>query len=146
MAGPVKGTSHIIRSSLPYQVLLYCNAWYFGFFFIAEILLYIYKGEMLPFANGILVAEVIILFLITILEIIRIFLGQKGNLTERMVAVILSLVISIPVLIGIIYLLLWQTYVLRVEVILCGIELTFLGLELIFSIVAIVTFARATPY
>ncbi len=59
-----------------------------------------------------------------------------------MVAVIMSIVISIPSLLGTIYLLIWQTYVLRIEVILSAIQITFIGLEFVFAIVSVITFAR----
>ena len=67
---------------------------------------------------------------------------MKGNLTERVVAVVLSLVITVPAVFGNIYLLIWQTYVLRVEVILNAIQLSFMGLELLFGIISCITFAR----
>lgn len=70
------------------------------------------------------------------------FSGQKGNLTERSLAVAICLVFSVVSAIGAIYFLLWQTYVLRSEVILVAIELVFIGFEVIFSIISMVTFAR----
>ncbi|CAH1794529.1 unnamed protein product [Owenia fusiformis] len=140
------GKVQAIRSSLPYQILLYCNGWYYGLFFIAEILIFIYKGETLPFPPSALGGEVTLLFILAGIEAIRIFFGQKGNLTERMVAVVLCIALSIPSLFGALYFLLWQTYVLRIEVILSAIQLAFLGLELIFGVISVVTFARAAPY
>ena len=68
--------------------------------------------------------------------------GRKGNLTERVIAVVVSLLLTIPSVFGAIYILIWQTYVLRAEVILVAIQLAFLALELIFAIVSIITFAR----
>ena len=68
--------------------------------------------------------------------------GQKGNLTERTIGVILSLLFTLPSLFGVLYLLLWQTYVLRAEVILIAIELAFMGFELIFGLVSVIVFAR----
>ena len=68
--------------------------------------------------------------------------GQKGNLTERLLAVGLSLALSVPSLFGVLYLLVWQTYVLRIEVILAAIQIAFLGLQFIFGIISVVTFAR----
>ncbi|XP_014664689.1 PREDICTED: transmembrane protein 216-like [Priapulus caudatus] len=140
------GQSTVIRSSLPYQILLYCNGWYSGAFVIAELLVFIYKGETLPYARGNLPAEIILLLLLGCLEGVRLFLGQKGNLTERGMAVGLSLVLSMATLVGFLYLTLWQTYVLRLEVILTGIGLAFIGLELIFGLISIISFARAAPY
>ncbi|XP_048766778.1 transmembrane protein 216-like [Ostrea edulis] len=141
-----KGRVQIVRSSLPYQVLLYLNGWYFAFFFLCEILIYVYKGENLPYADNVLPAEVILVFILAGIEALRIFFAQKGNLTERIVGVVISILLSIPAILGTLYLILWQTYVLRVDVILAAIQAAFIGLELIFGIICMITFARATPY
>jgi putative Mn2+ efflux pump MntP len=71
-----------------------------------------------------------------------IFSARKGNLTERIVGVIVSILLSIPALLGGVFYLYWQTYVTRADIILSGIQLAFIGLELIFGIVSIITFAR----
>ena len=39
------------------------------------------------------------------------FLGYKGNLAERKLALIFSIVLTIPVLLLTLFLMLWQTYV-----------------------------------
>ena len=59
-----------------------------------------------------------------------------------MYSVLISLILTLPALFGSLYLLLWQTYVLRVEVILNAIQLAFIGFETLFGIIAMVTFAR----
>ncbi|KAL4233582.1 hypothetical protein ACF0H5_008263 [Mactra antiquata] len=141
-----RGQVQVVRASLPYEVLLYLNGWYFGLFFLSEILLFAYKGETLPYANGVLPAEIILVFILAGIEALRLFFARKGNLTERIVGVIISILLSVPAILGAIFYLYWQTYVTRADVILSGIQLAFLGLELIFGIVSIITFARANPY
>ena len=39
-------TPDIQRSSLPYQILLYYNSWYLALFFLVEIGVFIWKGEL----------------------------------------------------------------------------------------------------
>ncbi|XP_041354806.1 transmembrane protein 216-like [Gigantopelta aegis] len=129
------------KSSLPYQVILYLNGFYFAFFFIAEILIYIFKGETLPYATNALAAEVVLVFILAGVEALRLCMGGKGNLTENALSVISCLLFTLPALFGTLFILLWQTYVLRIEVILAAIQLAFIGLELIFSIIACITFA-----
>ncbi|KAK7107595.1 transmembrane protein 216-like [Littorina saxatilis] len=145
-ASQQRGRVQVVHSSLPYQILLYLNSWYFALFFVCELLIFIFKGETLPFADGVLAAEIILVFLMAGVEILRIFFGKKGNLTEQIVGVVISVLLSIPALFGALFLLLWQTYVLRVEVILSGIQIAFIGLQLIFGVISIITFARAAPY
>lgn len=113
---------------------------------MCELLIFVFKGETLPFADGVLAAEIILVFLMAGVEALRIFFGQKGNLTEQIIGVVISVLLSVPALFGALFLLLWQTYVLRVEVILAGIQIGFIGLQFIFGIISIITFARAAPY
>ncbi|ESO85753.1 hypothetical protein LOTGIDRAFT_204590 [Lottia gigantea] len=141
-----RGRLQVVRSSLPYQILLYLNGWYFGFFLLAEVLIFIFKAETLPFASNTLAAEVILVFLLAALEGLRLFFGRKGNLTEQTVGVIISVLLSIPAILGAIFILLWQTYVLRLDVILAAIQLAFIALELVFGVISIISFARASPY
>ncbi|XP_078000552.1 transmembrane protein 216-like [Glandiceps talaboti] len=141
-----RGKTQEVLSSLPLQILFYLNGWYYVAFWICEALLFIYKGETFPYPYSNIVGEVSLLFLIIPVEKMRLTLGKKGNLTERVVSLLLSVVLSIAMIFCHIYLLIWQTYVLRAEIILNSIQLTFLGLELIFSIIAIITFARADTY
>lgn len=70
------------------------------------------------------------------------FTGYKGNLTENVPIVIVSLVFSIVSFFGVLYLLLWQTYVLRADVILTSIEIVFIGLEMILCVVCAIIFLR----
>lgn len=68
--------------------------------------------------------------------------GYKGNLTEHVLIMVLCLVFTVTSFFGFLYLLLWQTYVLRADVILNSIQIAFIGLEVIFGIVCIIVFAR----
>ncbi|XP_025099290.1 transmembrane protein 216-like isoform X2 [Pomacea canaliculata] len=136
----------MVHSSLPYQILLYLNSWYFAFFVSCELLIFVYKGETLPFGSGVLAAEIILIFLMVGIESFRIFFGKKGNLMEQITGMVISILLSVPALFGAVFLLLWQTYVLRIEIILSGVQLALICVELIFGIISIITFARASHY
>ncbi len=69
--------------------------------------------------------------------------GQKGNLTERMVSVVLCVGLSVASVLGAVYMLIWQTYVLRVEAVLASVQISFIALEFVFGIISVVTFARS---
>ncbi|CAB4041222.1 transmembrane 216-like, partial [Paramuricea clavata] len=62
-------------SSLPLQVLLHLNVWYYVVFWVAELLLYVYKGVILPYPNqgSTLALEIILLFLFALIEAVRLF-------------------------------------------------------------------------
>ncbi|XP_068701595.1 transmembrane protein 216-like [Montipora capricornis] len=144
MAGDNRGKTVVELSSLPLQIFLFLNIYYAIIFCIAELLLYVYKGVLLPYPDtGVTLGiEIFVILLLAFFEGVRLFLGYKGNLAERTLSLGLSLVLGIPVLFIDLFILLWQTYVLRIEAILVGIALVFLGLEMIFSIFAIFTFKR----
>ena len=80
--------------------------------------------------------------MLDIKDILYKFLARKGNLTERIIGVIVSILLSVPAIMGAIFYLYWQTYVTRADVILAAIQLAFLGLQLVFGIISIITFAR----
>ncbi|XP_072045648.1 transmembrane protein 216-like [Amphiura filiformis] len=145
-SGPGRGKTVEVLSSLPLQILLYLNGWYFIALWICEILMYIYKGVVLPYPSANLAGEIIMLFMLAAIEYVRLFFGKKGNLTEKLMHVGVSLALTLATLIGALYLILWQTYVLRAELILSVILLAFLALETVFSIITIVTFARAESF
>ena len=92
-----------VRSSLPLQVLLYLNQWYYIFWLIVEALAFVFKGQTLPFADGILAGEIIFFIVLFIVDMFRIFFATKGNLTERNVGIVVSLIMTLPCIAGTIY-------------------------------------------
>lgn len=79
-----------------------------------------------------------------VIEACRILSGWKGNLTESKGSIGVSLVLIVPAVLSCVYLLVFQSYVLRLEVILSSIYLTIQGLQLIFGLVCAATFYRAS--
>lgn len=74
--------------------------------------------------------------------VVYLFKGQQGNLTERVTSSVASFLLLAPVFFGVIYFLLWQTYVFYIDVVIVAIELAFIALELVFSLVCMITFCR----
>ncbi|KAK3535834.1 hypothetical protein QTP70_021147 [Hemibagrus guttatus] len=133
-------------SSMPLQVLLYLNSWYFAAFFIAEILMFIYKGILLPYPQANLILDIVLLFLYIGLEALRLFYGWKGNLCEHSLMLIVSVGILVPCTVLSVYYLLLQTFILRLEFILNVIVLCFYALELVLALITIAAFSRASVY
>lgn len=136
----------MVNSSLGYEILLYLNTYYYCFFAVAEVGVFIFKINHLPYPAGVLISEILILLLLTCTEASRIFVGRKGNLTEKIFSIVISIGLTVPSIIGVLYFLRWQTYVLRLEVILCGIQLILEGLELCFASLCLLRFCRAPLY
>ena len=94
------GVDLSVRSSLPLQILLYLNQWYYIFWLIIESLAFVFKGQTLPFASGVLAGEIILFIVLFFIDLFRIYFASKGNLTEKNVGIIVSLIMTIPSVAG----------------------------------------------
>ncbi|XP_062856029.1 transmembrane protein 216 [Trichomycterus rosablanca] len=137
---------HPVLSSTPLQILFYLNGWYFAAFFIAEILMFIYKGVLLPYPQANLILDIALLLIFLGLETLRLFYGWKGNLCERTLTLTVSVGVLVPCTVLSVYFLLLQTFILRFEFILNAVLLCFYGLELILALMTIAAFSRASGY
>ncbi|XP_032894985.1 transmembrane protein 216 [Amblyraja radiata] len=136
-----RGKPPPVLSLAPLEILLLLNSWYFAAYFVAEILFFIYKSLVLPYASANLALDLVMLFLYLGVEIIRIFFGSKGNLSQRKVPLTISLVLLGPSTIMAIYYLIIQTYVLRLELTINAILLVFYVFELVLYIVGLMSFS-----
>ncbi|XP_059831594.1 transmembrane protein 80-like isoform X4 [Hypanus sabinus] len=100
------------------------------------------KGQVFSFPDGNLALDLILLILMVILEVIRLYHGFKGNLTEEAIPIVINMVLTIGSMLFSLYYLLWQTYVLRADVIINAILLVIYGLEEVLDIIAISAFVR----
>ncbi|XP_072375109.1 transmembrane protein 80-like [Scyliorhinus torazame] len=137
-----KVKSAAVLSSIPLQIVYYFNVFYYSFYFLATLLMVIYKSQVFSFPDGNLALDLILLILMVILEMIRLYLGFKGNLIEEAIPIVTSLVLTIGSLLLCLYFLFWQTYVLKADVIINAILLVTYGLEGILDIIAVSAFAR----
>ncbi|XP_065843224.1 transmembrane protein 216-like isoform X2 [Oscarella lobularis] len=136
------GNYAVTISSLPLQIFVYCSGCYLPFFFVAEALMFVYKGAVLPYSNATLAAEIILLVLYAGVEGCRLFIGAKGNLTQRKLPLFVALALAVPVLFGYLFFLLWQTYVLRIETVLIYIGIVLLACQVVFSFLTVWAFLR----
>uniref|UniRef100_A0A673JL05 Transmembrane protein 216 n=2 Tax=Sinocyclocheilus rhinocerous TaxID=307959 RepID=A0A673JL05_9TELE len=133
-------------SSTPLQILFHLNGWYFAAFFVAEILMFIYKGVILPYPQANLILDVVLLLLFLGLETLRLFYGWKGNLCQRSLALFVSVAVLVPCAVLSVYYLLLQTFVLRLEFVLNAVLLCFYSFELLLGLMTISVFSRANVY
>lgn len=136
----------VANSSLTYEILMYLNSFYFGMFAVCELGMGLFKTANLPSpgANTTLIEFGLLLFLI-VTEGGRIYLGRKGNMTERGLPILIGILLTVPSTLGTLYFLLWQYYVLRLEVILCSIQLALLASELVISVMCLIAIYRPPP-
>lgn len=132
----------MVQSSLPFEVLLYFNYYYFIVFAIIECILYIFKITHLPYSTDAILIDTFVFKFFCSVEFCRIHAGRKGNLTGKNTFLVVSLLLNVPSLIGTLYILLVQLKVLRIEVILCYFETTLQLLELVFGLFHICAIKR----
>ncbi|KAI5645614.1 hypothetical protein NE865_02281 [Phthorimaea operculella] len=81
-----------------------------------------------------------------IIETTRLILGRKGSLSERDIPVMFSVALTVPSILGVLYLLCLQVVVLRIEYIWCTLMFTVLVLEFIFACIFVVSMCRGPSY
>ena len=126
--------SNKILSSLPLEVLTYFNWWYVFFYSTISLVLFCYKSFRFYYTANTLSWEIFMLFLVSSLEILRLYFSSKGNKTEQLSSLILSLALSIPILLAYSYFIALQTFVLKIDLILNSICFIFIGFELMLSV------------
>lgn len=132
------------QSSLPYQIFLSMSKWFLPAFTIIELLLFSFKVSSLPYPPGNIVSEAFLLAFYVIIEYGRIMSGERGNLTEKSLFVMISVILSGPACTVLVYLLLWQTYVLRLEAVVVAAAMAVLGIQVALSLVLLAGLARSS--
>jgi len=136
----------MVNSSLTYEILMYLNSFYFGMFATCEIGMGTLKFVNLDYKQDELIRETIVLLGLCLLESIRIHLGRKGSLSDHGYQVWLSVILTVPNTLGVIYLLFFQTFVLKLEYILCALMLLLQLTELVFAVLFLFTLCKQPTY
>ncbi|XP_036136981.1 transmembrane protein 80 [Molossus molossus] len=141
MAAARRGSaSSTALSSVPLQMLLCLSGTYFALYFLATLLMIVYKSQVFSYPQNYLVLDLTLLFLMGTLEAAQLYFGTKGNLTEAKALLATSLILTVAGSLLSVYFLLWQTLVLWADSILSAMLLTFHGLEAVLQVVAIAAF------
>ncbi|XP_068004374.1 transmembrane protein 80 isoform X1 [Melanerpes formicivorus] len=135
-----QGGTPSVLSSLLLQILFYVNGVYYIFYFLATLTLIVYKSQVFSYPDDYLAPDLLVLFIMAILEVPRLYLGSKGNLTEEEAALGLSLALTLGSVGLALYFLAWQTYVLRADLVLNALLLATYGLESGLEVMAIAAF------
>ncbi|KAI5645629.1 hypothetical protein NE865_02296 [Phthorimaea operculella] len=106
----------------------------------------ILKAINVPYPENALLTEGGIFLALCLVEVLRIFLGRKGNLVNKKVPVFFSVLLTIPSAIGVTYFLIYQTYILRLEYIWCAVMLMFHTLEFGFALLFMFTVCKQQQY
>ena len=131
-----------MQSSLVFQMLLYFHWYYMGLYNLAEVLFFIFKYNYFFYPSSYLVCDLLILVCTCLNEMIRLRIGKQGNLTEGQLHILMCLFLTISSTMGTVYVIVWQTYLLNLELILACITLVFHGLQFLYCITLTFGFAK----
>ncbi|KAM9557456.1 transmembrane protein 80 isoform 2-T2 [Guaruba guarouba] len=97
-------------------------------------------GQAFSYPEDFLSVDLTLLAIMAIAEVLRLYLGVRGNLTEEEGLLGLSLVMTVGSVFLAVYFLVWQTYVLKTDIILNTVLLLLYGMESILKVSAIAAF------
>lgn len=135
-----------VLTSLALQVFVFFGAWWDLFWFVLEILVFIWKGWTLPYPSRNFGFEFAFCWIFPLVEVPRLFLMSMGNKTERAAPLFYSYVLALPLIGLYIYFLQFQTYALKIELLINAIALAFIGIQLLFAFWTTFLFIRASRF
>ena len=118
-------------------MMIYFERIYSILFFFFEIILYVFKANVLVYPPGNLGTEIVGLFFLSILQYVKLGIANTANKTELRNYHFYTILFSLPVLMGYCFYLRHQIYCLCFDVILSAMGIFFAFFELIFSIISI---------
>lgn len=113
-------------ASFPLQLVLSTLIYYAPCWVIITLSLLIYKGTRLPFPPSAYGGEIAGVIMLYVLQVAACTLGKRGNLTENVGVLGVSVALLIPLVAGSVYYMWLQTYVMRLDL---GVSASLLGLN-----------------
>ncbi|KAH8359613.1 hypothetical protein KR093_007801 [Drosophila rubida] len=132
--------------SMNYEVLIYLNSFYFGMFACCEMAMGLLKAINLSYTGHSLAQDSAVMISFIVLETLRLIMGRKGTLAERGWTAILSVFLTAPCFLGVSYLLILQTYKLRLEYCLGTLQIALYLTEVWYAIVFVFSLCRPVTY
>ena len=133
------------QSSTALHILLHANILYTFFWFIVEILCFVFKYYHLHYSALSFGLEISIVIILALNDLLRQYFGIKGNLVLQPPLLIMFIVYGLFCAVGFVFLLILQSYVQRVEIFLSGISLLLIIVEVLLSIITLIRNSRAMP-
>ena len=129
----------VSKASLALQILIYFERIFIVIFFFFELILYIFKANVLVYPPHNLGPEIVGLFFLLILQYVKLANANTANKTEWRPYHIYTVLYSIPEIMGYFFYLYHQVYCLCFDVVLSSMGLFFAVFELFISIYVIFT-------
>ena len=98
-------------ASYYFYSLQYYESLYTSILIPFQLCIFIFKYNSLAYDNNTKAGEVILLIIAFIINTIRHSLGRSGNRSKNIPKIIVYLVFSVLIMMGFIYLIVWQPYI-----------------------------------
>lgn len=102
-------------STLYFQSILYYDSIYTTTIIPFQLFLFIYKYNSLLYSSNTQTAEIILILLAFILNLTRIYQGKIANRGKQVLRFALYFILTIAIIMGFVYLIIWQPYVYWLE-------------------------------
>jgi hypothetical protein len=132
--------SKMSLATLSFQVFLYYDSIYTMVLLPFQLFLFIYKYNSFPYKGTLIAVEVILLIVAFFLNWARLHEGRTANKGKKIGRYCLYLLFTVVIIVGFLYLAIWQRYVYWLEFIIHVIAMIIVGIELIASLAAIITY------
>ena len=121
-------------SSLPLQVLIDVDNWYFWLYWTATLYLLIYKANSYAYYPTLsLVLETLAVLSLPLVHTGRRFLGSRGNKCEEAAPLLLFNLLNVVCFVAVLFFCLWQSFVTMADLVFSGIWGGMVLLELLFG-------------
>ena len=130
------------NSHFMFQTMIDFHRLFTLFYFLAEIVLFVYKDNKLHYPPHSISVEIVCLIFFLIVQLVRFYLGALGNRSETSIFVLFCLIFVIVPLYTYVQFLILQTYVLKLEVILNAFGLCITGIETAFCLLSMMAISK----
>lgn len=130
------------NSHFMFQTMIDFHRLFTLFYFLAEIVLFVYKDNKLHYPPHSISVEIVCLIFFLIVQLVRFYLGALGNRSETSIFVLFCLIFVIVPLYTYVQFLILQTYVLKLEVILNSFGLCITAIETAFCLLSMMAISK----
>lgn len=127
-------------STLYMHSFLYYDSIYTYLLLPFQLFLFIYKYNSLLYTSGRQAGEIVLLLLAILLNWIRIQQGRAANKGKSVLRFFVYFILTVAIIMGFVYLIVWQPYVYWLEFIMHIIAIIIVGVELLVGIVSLITY------
>ena len=127
-------------ATLAFHSLQYYESLYTSLLIPFQLAIFIYKYNSLAYDQNTKAGEIILLILAFFLNIIRHRIGRSGNRSKNVGKIIGYVILSVLLIMGFVYVIVWQPYIYWLEFIMALIAVILIALEFLLALIALIVF------